>query len=276
MLKCKIGNQEINCFDDKYSKEQLKNWSKKNILKCPSCGKTFEYCHGKIIPPYFRHKDKVICNDLYGELETKEHIVGKMDLYNWLLNQKDIHNIVLEGYLEKTHQKPDIMFDFNNKKCVIEFQCSPISSEYIERHELYRASGIYDLWICGTQKYIQQYHKGSGDKRINTLEESCGLYYNYLTKEIYEINNINESEFKSILNKKQNVNLMYNELDYSEGYKNFLFIKDSSKNYSSYHYYPSGRPSNKYPYPITKYKYDTNLSLARCYKLKNIKLKEVN
>ena len=75
MLKCKIGNQEINCFDDKYSKEQLKIWSKKNILKCPSCGKTFEYCHGKIIPPYFRHKDKVICNDLYGELETKEHIV---------------------------------------------------------------------------------------------------------------------------------------------------------------------------------------------------------
>lgn len=70
MLTAKIGNNIINYFDNKYSKEELKMWAKKNIIYCPVCGKAYEYCHGLINTPYFRHKDKSECEYLYSELET--------------------------------------------------------------------------------------------------------------------------------------------------------------------------------------------------------------
>lgn len=155
MIRAKIGNKDIYCCDSylgDYDKDDLKNWASKGLLKCPACNKEFEYCHGKIISPYFRHKDKVEC-DLFGEPETDEHIAGKQILYNWISKQKGVSEVILEGYVPSTHQRPDIIFKYNNKTYVIEFQCSPISSEYKERHRLYQVAGIIDFWVLGTQKY---------------------------------------------------------------------------------------------------------------------------
>lgn len=39
------------------------------------------------------------------------------------------------------------MFEYSGQKFVIEFQCTPIATQYDERHELYAASGIIDVWI---------------------------------------------------------------------------------------------------------------------------------
>ena len=80
MLTCLIGNEIINCYDGTHTKEQLKKWSKKKILLCPACGRPYEYCHGKIKAPYFRHMDKEECEDKYSESETEEHMQGKKDL----------------------------------------------------------------------------------------------------------------------------------------------------------------------------------------------------
>lgn len=85
MLTCKVGNTIINCFDRKYDKFTLKKWSEENRLLCPDCGNLYEYCHGEIISPYFRHKEKnKECEGIYYEPETEEHIKGKIMLYNWL------------------------------------------------------------------------------------------------------------------------------------------------------------------------------------------------
>ena len=70
MLTAKIGNNIINCYEGKHSKEELKTWARKDIIKCPICGKSYEYCHGQINTPYFRHKDKAECDYLYSEPET--------------------------------------------------------------------------------------------------------------------------------------------------------------------------------------------------------------
>ena len=99
--------------------------------------------------------DKAECEDKYSESETEEHINGKKDLYEWIKKQTGVTNAVLEGWIPETKQRPDIMFNYNNQKYVIEYQCSPIATEYIERHELYKAVGITDIWICGTEKYLQ-------------------------------------------------------------------------------------------------------------------------
>ena len=79
ILTCKIRNEIINCYDGTHTREQLKQWSKKKILLCPACGKPYEYCHGRIVDPYFRHADKTECES-YSEPETNEHMQGKIAL----------------------------------------------------------------------------------------------------------------------------------------------------------------------------------------------------
>lgn len=183
MLTAKIGNEIINCYDGTHKKDLLKKWSKKKILLCPVCGKPYEYCHGEIKTPYFRHMDKAECEDRYSESETEEHINGKRDLYEWIKKQNGVTNAVLEGWISETKQRPDIMFDYRNKKYVIEYQCSPIASEYIERHELYQAVGITDIWIAGAKKYFKP------NARHKFIEGHVVGYYNPSEKK-YHVNNV--------------------------------------------------------------------------------------
>ena len=290
MLTALIGDEIINCYDGTHTKEQLKKWSKKKILLCPACGKPYEYCHGHIKDPYFRHMEKEKCKDKYSESETEEHLVGKRDLYEWIKKQDGMTNVTLEAWIPETKQRPDIMFEYNCKKYVIEYQCSPIASEYIERHELYKAAGICDIWICGTEKYL------GNNKRLNTLETCCKLYYDTKSKALYKMDSMDVKEFsylsklreyryeiknryatKYIISKYKNrkVHLMKNIYDYTPGYKNYLCIKNTDNSYTCIgSYYPSqtGRPSNKYPYPVRKYRYSNNHSYATYHKLSNTKL----
>lgn len=150
----------------------MKTWTYKNLVLCPVCGKPYEYCHGDFKIPYFRHKEKDKCEDLYNEPETEEHIKGKTQLYEWIKNQSGVTNAILEGWIPETNQRPDIMFEFNNEQFVIEYQCTPIASEYVKRHNLYQAAGIVDIWIVGTDNF------GTGwCKRRKALENYAFGYY---------------------------------------------------------------------------------------------------
>ena len=189
MLTAKINNNLINCYDGKYSKEDLKTWASKDIIKCPICGKSYEYCHGQINIPYFRHKDKSECDYLYSEPETEEHIKGKIALYNWIRNQDGVTNAVLEAWIPETKQRPDIMFEYGGSKWVIEYQCSPIATEYITRHKLYQAGGVNDIWICGTENY-------KIDSARKVLEYLIGIYYDVNKDELHV--NQNSLSFVSI------------------------------------------------------------------------------
>lgn len=171
MLSCLLNGQRINCYDGTYNKEQLKKWAAKKILLCPACGKPYEYCHGKVKSPYFRHMDKVECVDKYSEPETEEHMTGKRDLYEWIRKQPGVTDAVLEGWMPGTKQRPDIMFMFNGKQYVIEYQCSPIATEYEERHELYQAAGVIDIWVCGIEKYF------TNSSRKKHMDKVCVGYY---------------------------------------------------------------------------------------------------
>jgi len=266
MITCKVGENIINCYDGNYNKEELKKWSNKKILICPVCEKPYEYCHGKIKSPYFRHKDKNACESIYSEPESEEHIKGKRDLFEWIKRQEGVSDVVLEGWIPETKQRPDILF---------EYQCSTISSEYYERHNLYKTAGISDIWICGTEKYFQYYHKGSGFKRISTIEEESNAYYDSSKGCFYKIvKELSCKNYENIINSKTYVNLMKNPSEYKYKHENFYLIKDKYKSYLRFSYYPSptGRSSRKYPYPVTAYRYHYNVSLAKCEKLSNITL----
>ena len=115
--------------------------------------------------------DKEECEDKYSETETEEHRSGKLALFKWIEQQRGVINAILEAWISETKQRPDIMFVYNGQRFVIEYQCSPISSEYLERHELYQACGIKDIWICGVSKYMKD------NMRIKELEKYAIGYY---------------------------------------------------------------------------------------------------
>lgn len=262
ILSCLLNNQRINCFSDIYSKEQLKKWADKNILLCPACGKPYEYCHGRVIQPYFRHKDKNQCEVKYSESETEEHLQGKRDLYEWIKKQPGVTDVILEGWIPETKQRPDIMFKYNGKQCVLEFQCSPISSKYYERHELYNAAGIEDIWICGSQNYFQCYYKGNGTKKLNELESKTRKYYDPNTRLFFFIDK-----------KLKNLNGLYILKDlskYNISKANVFYIKDKNLNYISNTYHKSNRAGW-----VTDYIYKCNNSLAYCSKIDDFKLMEL-
>lgn len=177
MLTCKVGKTIINCFDGKYDKSTLKNWSDKNILKCPGCGDDYEYCHGDISPPYFRHKNKE-CEGYYSEPETEEHRYGKQLLYKWILEQDGIKNCKLEAWIPETKQRPDIYFEIDGNKFVIEFQCTPIATEFLKRRELYRLADIKDIWILGKDKYNIEFYTYTADhaSRFKNIEKYIKIY----------------------------------------------------------------------------------------------------
>ncbi len=171
LLTANIRDKIVNCYDGTYDKETLKKWASKKILLCPACRKPYEYCHGRVKTPYFRHMEKDMCDELYSESETQEHMDGKRDLFEWIKEQKGVKNATLEAWIPETKQRPDIMFEYDDKKYVIEYQCSPISTEYHERHELYKAGGITDIWICGIEKYMKM------NMRVKEIEQHiCGYY----------------------------------------------------------------------------------------------------
>lgn len=207
-----INNEIINCYDGTYDKETLKKWSDKKIIKCQVCGKPYKYCHGRVRIPYFKHDIKDSCELKYSEPETNEHLQGKIDLFNWIKNQNGITDAILEGWISSTKQRPDIMFKFNDKQYVIEYQCSPISSEYLERHELYNAAGIKDIWICGYNsyftsnavgKYIEKYAYGYYD--VKTKRFIYTPFYTNLYKK-------NSKLFKTTKSYKKNEELFCNYL----------------------------------------------------------------
>ncbi len=181
MLTAKIGKETINILDNIYDRYRLKQWSDKKVIKCPICDGEYEYCHGDVVDPYFRHVKKE-CTVYYSESESEEHIKGKKLLYQWIKEQKGVSNVQLEHWIPETKQRPDIYFEYDNNRYVIEFQCTPIASEYLVRKELYKLAGIIDIWILGIDKYkIKVTSNGDviNGVRLKTIE-----------KELYNQSNI--------------------------------------------------------------------------------------
>jgi competence CoiA-like predicted nuclease len=227
MLTCQVGKSIVDTFT--YKEEQLREWSNKGMLKCPACGEKMLYCHGDFKIPYFRHEKNSDCPDIYSEGVTQEHIQGIKIIYDWLQIQEGIDNLQLEKWIPETRQRPDIYFTKDGQEYAIEFQCSPIATQYNKRHDLYRLQGINDIWILGIDKYsIKEYEKvlsfelfevELSNLRFKTIEseitnsDNSLLYLNQngqLIKTVKKINPIcgYKTKYNNIIDSKQ-LNLCY-------------------------------------------------------------------
>ena len=197
MLTCKVGKTIVETFT--YKEEKLREWSNKGMLKCPACGEKMLYCHGDFKIAYFRHEKNSECPDIYSEGVTQEHIQGIKMLYDWLQSQEGINNLQLEKWISETRQRPDIYFIKEGQEYVIEFQCSPIATQYNKRHELYKLQEIKDIWILGINKYsMNNFNKSdlSNNIKLKTIElenydiNNKILYLNTGTNEILSISKL--------------------------------------------------------------------------------------
>ena len=123
-----------------------KTLCKTNIYYCPSCQNRVHLKAGSTIRPHFAHYKKEACA-AFSEGETEEHLLGKQQLYDWLVGLG--HSVEMEAYLPELMQRPDLLLE---GKIAIEFQCSGLSIEKIkERTKGYLNNGYKVVWILGEQ-----------------------------------------------------------------------------------------------------------------------------
>lgn len=194
MLIGLLNGQRIATFSDELSTEEKRILSQDGKILCPICKAPYTYCDGEIKTAYFRHKAKSKCNVLYEEKETQEHILGKQVLFNWIKCIPGVKDPMLEVWIPQTQQRADILFYFKNELYVIEYQCSPIATEYYERHRLYQSIGINDIWICGTEKYFSTIEK---PRRVKSIGKESKIYFNPFTQIFsFDLNMISFKNYK--------------------------------------------------------------------------------
>lgn len=132
-----------------------RNLCKKDSYYCPSCKDRVCLKVGRVKQPHFAHYRNEACH-AFSEGETAEHLAGKIQLATYLKMSET--NVQLEAYLPHLKQRPDILFEKDNRKIAIEFQCSPISIKRVaERTQGYLTANYEVIWILGNHfKYTNK------------------------------------------------------------------------------------------------------------------------
>ncbi|WP_433595909.1 competence protein CoiA [Lysinibacillus xylanilyticus] len=132
-----------------YSREALQRYRRQMKFYCPQCQQPVQLKIGKYNIPHFAHIANNSCVQLFAEGESKLHLQGKVQLFEWL--RKLGHTVKLEPYLKKLSQRPDMLLIKEQKQIAIEFQCSTITHEkWILRTSGYENNSIQPLWLFQT------------------------------------------------------------------------------------------------------------------------------
>lgn len=145
---------------------------------CPECLCEVYIKKGAYKTTHFAHFKKC-SQQRFSEGETLEHLKGKQQLYDYLKKQQE--EVILEPYLPELKQRPDLLWIKSGQKIALEFQCSPISSELLQkRTQGYDEHGIRVIWIVGKKHHVKK----------NALFFYCQtepyyLHFNVDTKTLY-------------------------------------------------------------------------------------------
>jgi competence protein CoiA len=140
-------NGEKFSLADYRDRDELDQYRRREEFLCPVCGELVILKLGHQRIWHFSHRKEANCPESY-ERESTYHMMGKLQLYQWL-KQKGI-NAELESYINSCKQRADVAFEWKHKRYVLEYQCSSISTEiFNKRTQGYLANGINPIWILG-------------------------------------------------------------------------------------------------------------------------------
>lgn len=132
-----------------YSREALQRYRQQMKFFCPQCQQPVQLKIGNYNIPHFAHIANNSCIQLFAEGESKLHLQGKAQLFEWL--RKLGHTVKLEPYLQELSQRPDMLLIKERKRIAIEFQCSTITHEkWLMRTAGYEKNSIKPLWLFQT------------------------------------------------------------------------------------------------------------------------------
>ncbi|WP_108670036.1 competence protein CoiA [Peribacillus acanthi] len=162
------------------------NALRREMFFCPGCKEKVILRSGAIKIPHFAHRSKSKC-DVDSENESKEHLVGKLQLYSWLQDQY-LHPTI-EKYIPAISQRADIYLeDKMGRKFAIEFQCSSLAFDSLEKRTIaYKKAGITPVWILSST-WLHQ--KGPHEFRISPmiwsfLQTSFVLFYSTIEQTFF-------------------------------------------------------------------------------------------
>jgi competence protein CoiA len=151
LLTALLGAGKRICLGDGWAKEKLLLMREKERFCCPQCSEDVILKLGEKRIFHFSHLKGNACRFEH-ENESEYHLKGKLQLYQWLKRQG--FNPVLEYYDSNINQRADIIFNVENKRYALEYQCSNISeSVFTKRTKGYLSVGYIPIWIIGGNQW---------------------------------------------------------------------------------------------------------------------------
>ena len=170
ILTAKLDDGTIVVLTEAVSREQLRKWRRSTLFYCPQCSESVQLKVGDIVIPHFAHKKDKSCTTLFSEGESKEHLLGKQQLYS-LFNRLG-HSVKLEPYFSSLSQRPDLLVTTKTKKIPIEFQCSTIPIKLIDsRTSGYQKEGMNPIWLLHTPLKLKTLPQGVCKFQLSAYEK---------------------------------------------------------------------------------------------------------
>lgn len=131
------------------SKNRLEHVRTTCKFYCPECREEVQLKLGEQRVYHFAHKQLTTCPLASGE--TAYHQAGKEAIMNWL--QRLGHKPVLEKYVSKINQRPDVAVSIGGTSYAIEYQCSNISRQELRKRTAgLREAGLFPIWVIGANR----------------------------------------------------------------------------------------------------------------------------
>ena len=152
-------------------RQHLKELRRSSRFYCPHCTHPLHLKVGDIVIPHFAHHRDATCTATFSEGETKEHLLGKRNLYEFFKNR--VTEIQLEPFIKELSQRPDLLVTQGTDRYAIEFQCSAIPIPLkTSRSAGYVSEGIIPLWILCTPSEIHVDTKSVKYLQLNQFRKS--------------------------------------------------------------------------------------------------------
>ena len=131
-----------------YSRSEIEKQRHEEFF-CPCCEGRVYLKIGTMKIPHFAHKSHTFCR-ADAEGESLEHLQGKKQLFEWL--RQSGMDVQMEKYFPEFKQRADLYIVHNGQGYAIEFQCSVVSQQIIQkRTQHYLQHQIIPLWILNSK-----------------------------------------------------------------------------------------------------------------------------
>ena len=152
-------NEKMFTLTRDMTKDQLLLLRNTSKFTCPQCETPLRLKIGKVVTPHFAHIVLTNCLTSFSEKESPTHLIGKQHLAEFFTRVGC--KVSVEAYLPKISQRPDLLVRNKRNIFAIEFQCSVIPVDDIEKRTAgYLRVKIPSIWLLRTPKNIQLITKG--------------------------------------------------------------------------------------------------------------------